>query len=130
MKMYFSKHFGWVFFVQISLIFNCFSCQKVMERDVVVMEYLLYRYALLVVSHCHKLSFFALTRPLADITWRHNTFFELRARKLIVTSRDILQRVCGVCRTTPCSSLNSVEWLSTIVGSLLPQNPSKMHFCI
>ncbi len=42
--------------------------------------------------HCHKRSLFTLTRPLADITWHHNTFFELRAWKQTVMSHDVCKR--------------------------------------
>ncbi len=37
----------------------------------------------LVIPHCHKRSFFTLTRPHANIVWRQNTFYELRAWKLM-----------------------------------------------
>ncbi len=50
-----------------------------------VFKFLIHTETVHFLQHCHNRSFFTLTRPLADIAWRHNMFFEWRARKLTVT---------------------------------------------
>ncbi len=93
-------------------------------------------------AHCHKKSFVTLTRPLANIAWCHNTFFELRAQRLTVMSHKVCKGSVkcaewplvavwhGVAYMGWHSNLHCmayVEWHSSLHGVPYTGWPSNLH---